>query len=87
MDTNTPTVSKAREKGKAAISSESDSDSYYSDWFDSAKARATTPPNAHIGAVNYLILRRKRPLSHDSSSGSASLPTASRIIKKAVSKS
>jgi hypothetical protein len=45
----TPNVSKAREKAEAAISSESDPDSYYSDRFDSAKAPDSTPPNAHMG--------------------------------------
>jgi hypothetical protein len=44
-------VSKAREEAEVALSSESDSDSYYSDCFDSAKARYPTPPNAHMGTV------------------------------------
>jgi hypothetical protein len=45
----TPTVTKAREKAEATISSESDSDSYYSDCFDSAKAPDPTPTNARMG--------------------------------------
>jgi hypothetical protein len=45
----TPNVSKAREKAEATISSESDSDSYYSDYFDSANAPDPTPTNAHMG--------------------------------------
>jgi hypothetical protein len=45
----TPTVSKAREEAEVTLSSESDSDSYHSDRFDSAKAADPTPPNAHMG--------------------------------------
>jgi hypothetical protein len=45
----TPTVSKAIEKTEATISYESDSDSYHSDYFDSAKAPDPTPTNAHMG--------------------------------------
>jgi hypothetical protein len=37
-------VSKAREKAEATISSESDSDSHYSDRFDGAEAPDPTPP-------------------------------------------
>jgi hypothetical protein len=33
------------------LSSESVSDSYHSDCFDSAKARNSTPPNAHFGTA------------------------------------
>jgi hypothetical protein len=42
----TPNVTKAREKAEATISSESDSDFYYSDCLDSAKAPDPAPTNA-----------------------------------------
>jgi hypothetical protein len=36
------------QEAEVALSSESDSDSYYSDRFDSVSARDPTPPNAHV---------------------------------------
>jgi hypothetical protein len=65
----TPNVSKAREKAEATISSESDSDSHYSDRFDSAKAPDPTPPNAHMGtpttqSVHLIEACYKTPVGH-----------------------
>jgi hypothetical protein len=49
------------------ISSESDSDSYYSDRFDSAEAPDPTPPNAHMGiptthSVHSIVACYKTPV-------------------------
>jgi hypothetical protein len=52
MDTNCINL-KAREEAEVSLSSESDSDSY---GFDCAKARDTTPPNAHIGTATKQIV-------------------------------
>jgi hypothetical protein len=52
----TPIVPKAREETKVTLSSESDSDSSYSNDFDSAKARDTAPPNARIGTATTQIV-------------------------------
>jgi hypothetical protein len=49
----TPTVSKVCEEAEVTLSSESDSDSYYSDRFDGVCARnSTTPPNTHVGTAS-----------------------------------
>jgi hypothetical protein len=44
-------VSKACEEAEVTLSSESDSDSYYSDCFEIVSARDPTPPNAHRGTA------------------------------------
>ena len=51
----TSTVAKALEETEITLTSKSDSDSYYSDSFDSAKARDPTPPTAHIGTATTQI--------------------------------
>ena len=60
---------KAREDAEATISSESDSDSYYSDCLDSAKAPDPTPPNAHMGtpttqSIHSIEACYKTPVGH-----------------------
>jgi hypothetical protein len=64
----TPNVCKAREKAETTISSESDSDSHYSDRFDSAKAPYSTPPNTHMGtpttSVHSIEACYKTPVGH-----------------------
>jgi hypothetical protein len=49
------TVSKT--EAEATLRSESDSDSYYSDCLDSAKARDPTPPNAQIRTATTQIVQ------------------------------
>jgi hypothetical protein len=65
----TPNVSKAREKAEAAISSESDSDSYFSDYLDSENVPDPTPTNAHMGtpttqSVHSIEACYKAPVGH-----------------------
>jgi predicted XRE-type DNA-binding protein len=65
----TPNVTKSREKAEATISSESASDSYYSDCFDSAKAPDPTLTNAHMGtptkqSVHSIEACYKTPVGH-----------------------
>jgi hypothetical protein len=53
----TPTVSKTRKEAEVTLNSESDSDSNYSDFFDSAKTRDPTHPNVHIGKATSQIVQ------------------------------